>query len=339
MVAKMRILLCSHWFFPSVGGVETISKILAEEFVRAGATVTVVTNTPGPEMDVSYTVMRRPSHKTLRLLARESDVIFQNLISLRTLVSLILSRKPIVVTHQSWLRRTDGKRGLENYTKLLALRACHNVSISKAIAASLPVRSIVIGNPFEAKAFEGLLDTPHDKDIVFLGRLVSDKGCDLLLHALAELKAKNLFPSLTVIGDGPEMPTLQALTDQLGLRGQVEFLGALQEGRGEIVARHHIMAIPSIWAEPFGVVALEGVASGCAIVASSRGGLPDAGGPCGLYFPNGDVKALASALGQMLTNVPLRKELAANGPAHLKGFQPAVIAGHYLELFRSVVPS
>jgi glycogen(starch) synthase len=333
----MRILLCSHWFFPSVGGVETISKILAEEFVRSGTSVTVVTNTPGPEMDVPYSVVRRPSRKALRLLAQESDVIFQNLISLRTLVSLIFSRKPIVVTHQSWMRRTDGKRGLENYAKLLAVRVCHNVSISKAIAASLPVSSMVIGNPFEAQAFAGLLDTPRDKDIVFLGRLVSDKGCDLLLRALAVLKGKNLFPSLTVIGDGPEMATLRALTVELELSEQVEFLGALQEGRGEIVARHHIMAIPSVWAEPFGVVALEGVASGCAIVASSQGGLPDAGGPCGLYFPNGDVMALAEALEKVLTDAALREELVAKGPGHLKEFQPAVIAGRYLDLFRGLL--
>jgi glycosyltransferase involved in cell wall biosynthesis len=269
----------------------------------------------------------------------ESDVVMQNLISLRTLVSLILSRKPIVVTHQSWLRRTDGKRGLENYLKLLSLCVCHNVSISKAIAASLPVGSVIIGNPFEARAFDGLLDTKRDKDIVFLGRLVSDKGCDLLLHALAELKSKNLFPSLTVIGDGPERSALETLTVELDLTDQVQFLGALQHGRGAIVARHLIMAIPSIWAEPFGVVALEGIASGCAIVASSQGGLPDAGGPCGLYFPNGDVGALASALERLLTNVFLREELISNGPTHLKEFQPAFVAGRYLDLFHALLKS
>jgi glycogen synthase len=335
----MRILLCSHWFSPSFGGVETISKILAEEFTRAGATVTVVTNTPGPEEDLVYTVVRQPSHTKLRGLARDSDVILQNLISLRTLISLIPSRKPIVVTHQSWLRRTDGTRGLENYAKLLALRACHNVSISKAIAKSLPVDSVVIGNPFEAKAFEGRRDTPRDRDIVFLGRLVSDKGCDLLLHALAELKPKGLTPSLTVIGDGPEMPTLKALTVQLGLTAQVEFLGAVQEGRGEIVARHRIMAVPSVWAEPFGVVALEGVASGCALVSSSQGGLPDAVGPCGLYFPNGDVNALASALEQVLTDPALRASLISAGPEHLEKFQPAFIVARYLDLFRGLMAS
>jgi glycogen(starch) synthase len=333
----MRILLCSHWFSPSFGGVETISKILAEEFTRAGATVTVVTNTPGPEEDLVYTVVRQPSHTKLRGLARDSDVILQNLISLRTLISLIPSRKPIVVTHQSWLRRTDGTRGLENYAKLLALRACHNVSISKAIAKSLPVDSVVIGNPFEAKAFEGRRDAPRDRDIVFLGRLVSDKGCDLLLQALAELKPKGLTPSLTVIGDGPEMSTLKALAVELGLTAQVEFLGAVQEGRGEIVARHRIMAVPSVWAEPFGVVALEGVASGCALVSSSQGGLPDAVGPCGLYFPNGDVKALASALEQVLTDPALRANLISAGPEHLEKFQPASIAARYLDLFRGLM--
>ncbi len=69
------------------------------------------------------------------------------------------------------------------------------------------------------------------------------------------------------------MPMLQALTVQLGLTQQVEFLGSMQEGRGLIVARHRVMAIPSVWAEPFGVVALEGASAGCALVASSQGGL------------------------------------------------------------------
>ena len=54
------------------------------------------------------------------------------------------------------------------------------------------------------------------------------------------------------------------------------------------------MVIPSRCAEPFGLVALGGIASGCAIVASDQGGLPDAEGPCGLYFPNRTAKALAT---------------------------------------------
>jgi glycogen synthase len=131
----MHILLCSNWFFPSFGGVETISKILVEEFTRAGAAVTVVTSTPDQDMGSCYRVVRQPSMKTLRGLAKESDIIFQNMISLRALMLLLFYRKAIIITHHSWLKRNNGT---QNYAKLVALRACHNVAISNAIARSLP---------------------------------------------------------------------------------------------------------------------------------------------------------------------------------------------------------
>ena len=333
----MRILLCSHWFFPSFGGVETVSKILAEEFVKYGAQVTVVTGTSGPQFTASYSVVRQPTQRALRSLAANSDAILQNMISLRTLVPLLLSRKPIVVTHHSWLRRSNGARGIENYAKLIALRGLYNVAISRSIAESLPVRAEIIRNPFEAAEFLPFADAPRDRDIVFLGRLVSDKGCDLLLRSLARLKDRGINATLSIIGDGPEMMSLKALAFELELTRQVEFFGAIREGRGAIVSRHRAMVIPSLWSEPFGLVALEGIASGCAIVASSRGGLPEAAGPCGLYFPNGDVDALTSTLYKVLSDSPLQQKLASRGPEHLKQFEPAAIAQRYLSLFHDLV--
>jgi glycogen(starch) synthase len=282
-------------------------------------------------------VLRQPSFRMLHSLARSCDVVLQNLISLRTLVAILPSRRPVVVTHQSWMRRTDGTRGPENYAKLLAVRACHNVSISKPIADSLPVPSTIIGNPFEVKEFSCPGGRTRDKDIVFLGRLVSDKGCDVLLEALTELGRRGLFPGVTVIGDGPEMPALKRLAAERGIEAQVEFLGSVTSGRGEVVARHRIMAIPSRWEEPFGVVALEGIASGCAIVASARGGLPDAAGSCGLYFPNGDAIALATELQKLLVDPELEASLVANGPEHLRRFQPEVVAAEYINLFRKLL--
>jgi glycogen synthase len=332
----MRILLCSHWFFPSYGGVETVSRILAEEFVKAGASVTIVTKTPGANIDAPYQVVRRPSFDAVRKLGNQSDVIFQSLISLRTLVPLSLTRKPVVIAHHSWMRRPDGTKGTETYIKLLALRSCHNVSISRAVADALPVRSTLIGNPFDDTEFRDLRNMPKEKDIVFMGRLVSDKGVDLLLHALAALQTEGHTPSLTIIGDGPERPMLESLTTRMGLARQVTFLGSIQEGRGRIVAQHRIMAIPSLWDEPFGVVALEGIASGCALVASSGGGLGEAVGPCGLLFPNGDRLALTSALRRLLEEPALCHEFVANGTRHLQAFQPSYIAEKYMSLFRTV---
>jgi glycosyltransferase involved in cell wall biosynthesis len=329
----MRILLCSYVFPPSIGGIETVSRILAEQFCKLGSTVTVVTHTPGEEIDTAYKVVRRPSLKRLRELAGNADIIFQSNISLKTLLPLFLTRKPIVITHHGRIIRVNGRRGLRDHFKRSLLFRCSNVAISQAVAADLPVKSIVIADPFEPGEFTDPGGGVRDKDIVFLGRLVSDKGCDLAIHALALLKKEGLHPSFTVIGDGPELLALKQLTAELGLSNQVEFLGTIQEGRGQIVARHKIMVVPSIWEEPFGVVALEGIAAGCAVVASQGGGLPEAVGPCGILFPNGDVAALASALKAVITSASLREKLTAERNHHLARFQPEVVAQRYLEVF------
>lgn len=333
----MRILLCSHVFPPDVGGIETVSAILAEEFARLGAEVTVVTQTPGTNPSAGYQVMRRPSIAKVLKLGSKADVVFQNNISLRTLVPLLACRKPVVIAHQTWLTRTGGHRGWQDYLKLAALRGCHNIAISHSIASSLPAKSVVIGNPFDAREFAQLRPHSRTADIVFLGRLVSDKGCDLLLSALAILKAEGISPSASIIGDGPELPYLKRLAAQLGMGAQVTFLGTIREGRGLEVARHSIMAIPSRWAEPFGVVALEGIAAGCVLAASRAGGLPDAVGPCGLLFQNGDATQLAAALKQLLTNPGLRQELIRKGPDHLRQFEPETVARKYLAQFDALL--
>ncbi|MGC9158507.1 MAG: glycosyltransferase family 4 protein [Terracidiphilus sp.] len=333
----MRILLCSHVFPPSIGGIETVSRILAEEFCRLGAAVTVVTRTPGEEINQPYKVVRRPSIGKLLALARSAEIVFQSNISLRTLLPLFFLPRPIVIAHHGRIARVDGSRGWQDTLKRALLFRCSHISISNMIAADLPIESKVIADPFEASEFTDSGTGERDKDFVFLGRLVSDKGCDLALRALAILKQEGLRPSFTVIGDGPEMPALKRLTAELGLMEQVDFLGALCEGRGRIVASHRIMVVPSIWQEPFGVVALEGIAAGCAVIASQGGGLPEAVGPCGILFPNGDVAALAFAMKRLLTSPTLREQLIARRGQHLEEFQPEVVAKRYLEVFESAL--
>lgn len=333
----MRILLCSYVFAPSLGGIETVSRILAEQFTQFGSQVTVVTDTPGPERQEAYGVVRRPTAKKLYELARGADIALQSNISLRLLAPLLASRRPVVVAHHTWIRRADGGRGWQDYIKSAVLPACRHIAISKAIAAALPVRSEIIGDPFEPGEFRDLGDDFRTLDLVFLGRLVSDKGCDLALRGLAILKAGGLRPKFSIIGDGPEAPALKQLAKELGLLDQVTFLGAMGDGRGRTVAQHKVMVIPSIWEEPFGVVALEGLAAGCVLVASSGGGLADAVGPCGLLFKNGDAAAMAAALKEVLTNPSLREKLLAERKGHLEKFQPEVVARQYLEVFETAI--
>lgn len=336
-VHSMKILFCSFAFSPGIGGIETVSSILADQFCRLGSMVTVVTSTPGPQIAAAYDIVRLPSATKLFHLARNADICFQNNVSLRMIFPLLASGRPVVVTHQTWLERVEGGRGWQDYLKLATLRACRNIAISQAIASALPISSLVIGNPFEPREFADLGPDYRTGDVVFIGRLVSDKGCDVVIRALALLKREGLTPAFTVVGDGPEMPALKQLTVGLGLSDQVDFLGAVREGRGTIAARHKIMVVPSIWEEPFGVVALEGIAAGCAVVATRGGGLSEAVGPCGILFPNGDAAALASALKDLLTSPSLRNELIAARDQHLRNFQPEAVAMRYLEVFASAL--
>ena len=334
----MRILVCTHAFAPSIGGLETVTRILTEQFSRLGASVTVVTRTPGDNrVSGDFQLVRRPSVRVLCALARNSDIIFQSNISLRTVLPLLLCGKPIVLTHHGIAMRTNGKLGWQDLLKRAVYPFCFNLAISKAVADRLAVKSIVVGNPFEADEFTFGETTSRDKDIVFLGRLVSDKGCDVALRAVSILKNEGVCARLTVIGDGSEMPRLQRLATDLGIADLVDFRGNLREGRGRELARHRIMVIPSVWAEPFGIVALEGLAAGCVLVASEQGGLPEAVGPCGLLFPNGDAERLAAALKRVLTDADLREELLAARHRHLERFQPENVARRYLEIFESVL--
>src|ERR1041385_2476668 len=297
----MKILFSSHTFLPNVGGIESVSAILAERFAKAGHEVEVITETPvegNIEFQTRYRITRRPSSRKLFRVLGWCDVLFQNNISLRSVLPALLLRKPVVVVHQTWLRRHDGMIGWNNRLKRALIPRVTNVAISQAILDHIQRSGRIIGNPYDNETFRLLPNISRDKTLVFLGRLVSDKGADLLLQALKILHDEDhLTPDVTVIGTGPEEHTLRRLTAELGLDGQVTFVG--QESGSELAAllnRHHILVVPSRWPEPFGIVALEGIACGCVVVGSADGGLKEAIGPCGITAKNGNENALADSL-------------------------------------------
>jgi glycosyltransferase involved in cell wall biosynthesis len=191
----------------------------------------------------------------------------------------------------------------------------------------------VIGNPYRSDLFRALPEISRENSVVFLGRFVSDKGADLLIRAFAQL---NACPAgLTLIGDGPEEASLRRLALELGV--QVRFTGPLQgEQLVEELNRHEILAVPSRWAEPFGNVALEGIACGCVVVGSDAGGLPDAIGGCGLLFDRGNQQALTSKLSELLSSQERRRALRANAKQHLAKHSAPVVAESYLEVIKQV---
>lgn len=325
----MKILLGSHHFFPSTGGIETASNLLAREFVALGHEVRVITQTEG-NGHFPFPVLRRPGAWQLYLQVRWCDVFLQNNISLRTLWPLLFVRRPLCIAHQTWITNADGTTGWQHRLKRFVLRHATSFAISRAIAERLPTPSLEVGNPYDNEAFKNESSPePRAKELIFVGRLVSDKGANLLLEAISLLETK---PRLTIAGDGPERVPLEKQTADLGLQATVDFIGSqTSEQLAKLLCRHQILVVPSRWREPFGIVALEGIACGCVVVGSADGGLAEAIGPCGLTFPNGDARALADAIARLLGDPAECEALRARAAMHLARFTPRRVAEKYLD--------
>lgn len=323
-----------------LGGIENISSTLAREFVAAGHQVHVITQTPGVGDDsYSYAVTRRPSHAEAVRLARWSDVFFQNNISVRTLMAVRPVQSRIVIAYQTWIRRTDGRASLLHWLKSQCSRlAARNVAISKAVAASIPSPCVLIPNPYDHSTFHHIGGIRRDRDLIFVGRLVSDKGADILLEALGRLAQIGIRPKLTIVGTGPEESALRQLSVDLGIQSQMTFAGPLfGETLARVLNQHRILVVPSRWAEPFGIVALEAAACGCMVIGSSGGGLPDAIGPCGFTFPNGDAKSLAEMIEWVLRDPSIIAERLRDASLHLNKHRGDSIARQYLTLFSELL--
>jgi glycosyltransferase involved in cell wall biosynthesis len=299
----MRILLCSHFFYPSVGGIEHVSQTLATQFSLAGHSVKVVTTTPESDGTVFlFEIVRRPSPLHLLKLVHWAEVIFHNNVSLRVYWPLVLVRRPWVVAHHTWIARPNGSIGFQDRLKQFMVRFARNIAVSKPIADHLRVPAVVIGNPYRDDLFRRDPLAVRNRDLIFLGRLVRDKGADILLDALRLLREQNFLPDLTIAGSGPELRSLQLMVEKFQLTEQVVFVGT-QTGPAliELLNRHRIIVVPSRWQEPFGMVVLEGIACGCRAIAARCGGLEEAAGGLAVLFEHENHVALACAIKRALS--------------------------------------
>lgn len=140
---------------------------------------------------------------------------------------------------------------------------------------------------------------------VFAGRLVPEKGVDVLLQAFAIVICGLPEARLMIAGDGPERDKLIELTEKLGITRNVTFLGHLDKGELERrFAQAWVQVVPSRWAEPFGLVAVEAMMRGTAVVASSMGGLREIvqDGETGFLVPPNDPRTLAEKLVTVLSD-------------------------------------
>jgi glycosyltransferase involved in cell wall biosynthesis len=158
----------------------------------------------------------------------------------------------------------------------------------------------VIPSPFsgpaERLAFRRRFVADDERLVFYVGRIVYEKGLQVLIDAWPQIAAANA--RLLIAGTGGYLDALQSQAEAAGVNGRVRFAGFLSDADRDTIYRVADVAVfPSLY-EPFGIVALEAFAAGCPLVVSDAGGLAEVvrHQVTGLIAPAGDANALAAAV-------------------------------------------
>lgn len=334
----MNILAVSYAYSPQIGGVETMTRVMVDEWLRIGHDVQVVTHAEGEVEGQPCPVHRRPSSRTLTSLHDWAHVVWHNNISLSYAWPAIKLRKqkPWFVSHATVLEKSTALP--VRVAKKFVFKLTHNIAVSKYVHRAMGANTVVVPNPYDDNRFRVMPDVVRDEEVVFLGRLVSDKGADLAVQACQAARQSGHPFQLTIIGKGPEEGPLREAIAQFGLQDIVRLAGALT---GEDLVwelnRHKVMIVPSRWPEPFGIVALEGAACGLVVVGPTHGGLPEAVGPCGPLLDIQDVKGWSRTIQSLLATEEARTPYLQAAPPHLQRHTASHVAGEYLRLFEAAL--
>ena len=179
------------------------------------------------------------------------------------------------------------------------------------------------------------------RDFLFLGRLVSDKGADMCIELLYQLKLKyNKEYNLSIVGEGPELEMLNNMSINYNLDNNIQFLGFLSgEELVEVLNQHKYIIVPSRWEEPFGNVVLEGMACGCIPIVSDGGGLPDAVGEAGVLFERNSICDLIDKTYKLVTNKIQQEYILCKMKSHLSNHTEFKIAQLYFDVLSNAINS
>jgi glycogen(starch) synthase len=164
---------------------------------------------------------------------------------------------------------------------------------------------------------------PEQKLVLLVGRLVYEKGFQLALDALPGVIGRVEDVRFLVAGSGTHEAELKAQAQRLGLGEHGTFLGWIGDDALHSLYRiADLCVVPSIY-EPFGLVALEAMASGCPCIVADTGGLREVvpeGERVGLRFNGGDAEHLGTMIERLLVDEALRDRLVAEASEHVLSF-------------------
>jgi len=260
----MKVLFYTHPFYPLVGGLEQIALTLARGLAGCGHEVTVTTASKlngAPELQEMFHIKRCANLVELYKAYKGCDCFVGHNISLNGCWPVFIKKKKTFIIHHALWGQEKGFKIIHRAVKRLLLMRAHSISVSRIVQNSLPVRSIRIANCYDNETYYVRKAEKKTKDVLFVGRLEPEKGCDLFVRAIERLKQNNINLTGTIIGNGSQIQILQSLIKSRGLEKNIELTGTMQgEQLAKAYNRHKLLIVPSRWREPFGIVALEGLA-------------------------------------------------------------------------------
>jgi glycosyltransferase involved in cell wall biosynthesis len=173
---------------------------------------------------------------------------------------------------------------------------------------------------FEPSSFRNSFAAPDEKLILFVGRLVVEKGVQVLLSAAPKILSAWPNTKILIVGTGYYQDELKKQAYHLGIQNQVNFLGYVSDEELKKLYRiADVVCIPSLY-EPFGIVALEGMAAKVPVVTSDTGGLSDfvEHMVTGVTTYTGDSGSLSWGILEVLRNSDLAARLVAEAYRRIK---------------------
>ncbi len=229
------------------------------------------------------------------------------------------------------------------FRRWLCARAKVNIAISNHVRGKLNLRNsqtIYYGVPELALPENLDMDEPlTDPCFAYLGRLVTEKGVQVLLDAAAILKKSGSNYNLKIIGDGPERQNLEQFTNERGLSDVVAFTGFLSgEALDHAMEDVRVVVMPSQCEETAGLSAMEQMMRGRLVICSDIGGLSEMVDGAGLRFPAGDAVALAGLMQRVVQRPQIIEEVGRKARERaLHRFSLDQMIAEHFNLYSSIV--
>lgn len=263
------------------------------------------------------------------------------------------NRVALLATSHNWPSKLLSMRIYAALDRMLLKRFDKVIVVSEVVADILrrsgvaPERISTIPNGVDVERFRDAAPTLRneiapgaDAIVGFIGRLVPEKGGDLLLRSAQQVLAVHQKTHFVLIGEGPSRTEWEALAAQLGISQQVTFVGSRSD-MPEVYASLDVLALPSlIEAQP--MCLLEAMAAGKPVIATRVGAVPKMvkTGETGLLLEPGDVAGLSSGIIRILRDKELARRLGENAQAHVSQcFSAEAMANSYVAQYQGLMDS